>query len=84
MEKLHSLNVDIDRDLSSHVKSYYVFNNCIDSKYNSRKTNNNTLLVTIDDKVFGSGENINGVCGQGHNNNTNKLLIINELSEKMC
>ena len=80
MDELRLLNINIDRDLSCYVKSYYVFNNCIDSQRDSWKTN--TLFVTIDNIVFGFGENENGVCGHGHNYKINRPLIINGLSDK--
>ena len=62
----------VSSDLKSFIKSFYVFGNLL-------KT---ALFVTIDDKVFGFGENSYGVCGQGHNQFIRELLMITELCDK--
>ena len=64
----------IHENLKKIIKYLYVF---ISSPYNS-----NVLFVTIDDKVFGLGENVCGVLGLGHNNEVKEVEIIPELCDK--
>ena len=63
----------IPNNLKSIIKSFYIFGD------NPIKT---ALFVTNDDKVFGFGDNSNGVCGQGYERRIREPLIITELSDK--
>ena len=84
MEVLNTFEIfrtDVHDDLKLLIKSFYVFKtkNCNE---NSKNYCNNALFVTIDDKVFGFGQNDNGVCGQGCNDKIKNPLIITELCDK--
>ena len=63
----------IPENIKTKIKCFYIFN---ESKIS------NVLYVTIDDKVFGFGANINGVLGLGHNRAVNTPTIIQELCNK--
>ena len=64
---------NVHDDLKSVIKSYYVFNAFSET---------NALFVTIDNKVFGLGENENGFCGQGHDQPIKTPHLIPELCDK--
>ena len=66
-----------DNDLKSFIKSLYVFKTICDQELLE-----NVLFVTIDDKVFGFGDNQHGVCGHGHNCEMEEPLVIPELTDK--
>ena len=66
---------NIPNDLKSIIKSFYVFNDYFVESVTA-------LFVTIDDKVFGFGENSCGVFGQGYDRVMKEPLIITELSDK--
>ena len=68
-----------DDDLKLFIKLFYVF-----KTYNetSKIWSSNVLFVTIDDKVFGFGQNNYGVCGQGNNKRIEDPVIIDELCDK--
>ena len=66
------ISVDISEDVRNIIKYFHVF------KYFAQ----NILFVTIDDKVFGLGDNYCGVCGLGHQNKIRTLELIPELCDK--
>ena len=66
------ISKNISKDMKQFIKYFHVF------KYFGR----NILFVTIDDKVFGLGNNICGVCGVGHQNEINSIESIPELWDK--
>ena len=68
-----------DDDLKLIIKLFYVF-----KTYNEKTQiwSSNAVFVTIDDKVFGFGQNEYGVCGQGHDEEIEDPVIIDELCDK--
>ena len=67
---------NVDDDLKSIIKLFYVFKTGYDI------SDSNALFVTINDKVFGMGNNKHGVCGLGHNKPIQKPQLIPELCDK--
>ena len=63
----------IPENIKTKIKCFYIFN---------EPKISNVLYVTIDDKVFGFGANINGELGLGHNSAVNTPNIIQELCNK--
>ena len=68
-----------DNDLKLIIKLFYVF-----KTYDKflKKWYSNALFVTIDDKVFGFGQNNYGVCGKGHDEWIEDPVIIEELCDQ--
>ena len=68
-----------DDELKLIIKLFYVFETNVET---SEIWSSNALFVTIDDKVFGFGQNDYGVCGKGHNKRIEDPVIIEELCDK--
>ena len=58
-------------DLKKNIKYFHVFN---DGK--------SVLIVTLDDRVYGCGDNVCGMLGLGHYNYVNREREINELTNQ--
>ena len=69
-----------DDELKLIIKLFYVFKTYDET---SKIWSSNALFVTIDDKVFGFGQNNYGVCGKAHNKRIEDPVIIEELSDKI-
>ena len=67
-------------DLKFIIKLFYVFKPYYSD--NSKNNEFNALFVTIDDKVFGFGENENAVCGQGYDSLIEDPVVIPKLCDK--
>ena len=67
--------INVTRKLKLFIKSFYIFKTYY-------KYCENVLFITLDDKVFGYGENKYGVCGHGNYKRIDEPLIITELSDK--
>src|SRR5882757_1954537 len=63
----------IPENIKKRIKSFYVFNDW--------SSGSNVLLITFDEKLFGSGSNDWGVLGLGHNDEVKEVTEIPELSE---
>ena len=67
----------IPKDLKCIIKYFHIFKTKFQKQFYT-----NVLLVTIDDKVFGMGENYCGVLGLGHDLCVEEPEIIPELCDK--
>ena len=71
------MSENIPENIKQIVKYFHVFND-----YTGLLNYNNILFVTIDDKVFGMGNNYQGVCGLGHESEVKEIELIPELCDK--
>ena len=69
----------IEENLKTIIKYFHIFQT---SNFEIGNIITNVLFVTLDDKVFGFGDNYHGVCGLGHEEQVDQVEVIPQLCDK--